>query len=280
MRRLWSLARSTGPLVVEATGSDMHVEGDDEFDAGYRTDRVAVLAHWASDPVVGRSVAELTRALIHNQYRVVLVSSAEGDGPLAWTDRPSGVTVLRRPNVGYDFGSWACALARYPRIAETSHVLLLNDSLAGPFEPIDHLLDKFHGSSADVWGMTDTTQFSYHLQSYCLGFLRGSLQEPSLARFWRGIRVERSREDVIWQYEVGLGQLLAREHFVFEAAIPYYRVVTSGQNPTILGWRGLLDQGFPFVKRGLLRRPALAPDGFAVRGELERRFAIDVGEWE
>ncbi len=280
MRGLRSLAQRRLPLVVEATGSDIQVEGDDDLDGATGVERVAVLAHWAPDPLVGRSATELTRALRRHQYRVVLVSSAEGDGPLAWTDRPPGVTVLRRPNVGYDFGSWACVLARYPQIAEAPRVLLLNDSLAGPFEPIDHLLEQFHMSEADVWGMTDTTQFSYHLQSYCLGFLKGILQETSLARFWRGIRVERSREDVILQYEVGLGQLLVREHFVLEAAIPYWRVVSAGQNPTIIGWRALLDQGFPFVKRGLLRRPALAPDGFAIRGELERRFGIDVGEWD
>ena len=28
---------------------------------------------------------------------------------------PDGVAVVRRPNVGYDFGSWGAALAAYPR---------------------------------------------------------------------------------------------------------------------------------------------------------------------
>jgi lipopolysaccharide biosynthesis protein len=208
------------------------------------------------------------------------VSTSAGTADLEWAaERPPGVTVVRRPNIGYDFGSWATALDRFPAIATSPHVLLLNDSLVGPFQPIGHLLERFHQSAADVWGMTDTTQFRHHLQSYCLGFKGGTLREPSLSRFWRAVRVESSREDVIWRYEIGLSQLLDREKFVSDAAIPYWRVVGEKQNPTILGWRRLLDEGFPFVKRQLLREPHIAPDGPEVSAEVRRRFGVEVDDW-
>jgi lipopolysaccharide biosynthesis protein len=158
-------------------------------------------------------------------------------------------------------------------------VLFLNDSLAGPFQPIDHLLEHFHSCAADVWGMTDSSQFGRHLQSYCLGFRGHSLREAPLARFWRGIRVEVSKDDVIWWNELGLSRLLGKERFVMEAAIPYQQVVGEGQNPTIVGWRRLLDLGFPFVKRQLFRQPEVAPDGAMVRDEIRRRFGVDVDEW-
>ena len=47
----------------------------------------------------------------------------------------------------------------------------------------------------------------------------------------------------------------------------------------IIGWRGLLERGFPFVKRELIRHPHLVPDGGDVRAELRRRFDVDVDEW-
>ena len=116
-----------------------------------------MLAHWAPYSRLSRSVEELTSALVGHEYQVVLVSTAEGAAPLEWSQsKPANVTVLRRPNLGYDFGSWAIALDRYPQIAAAQSVLLLNDSLAGPFGPIDRLLAKFHGSAADAWGVTDT----------------------------------------------------------------------------------------------------------------------------
>jgi lipopolysaccharide biosynthesis protein len=280
MRWLRRLSGRRGPLVLEAQQSAVHVEGEDLLGRARSTERIAVFAHWAADARVSRSAVELTRALLGFGYEVVFVSAAEGTAPLEWAaDRPAGVTVLRRPNIGYDFGSWATALDRYPAIAATPHVLLLNDSLVGPFQPIDHLLERFHESAADVWGLTDTTQFCHHLQSYCLGFKSRTLLEAPLSRFWLDIRVEPSRERVIWHNEIGLGRLLDRERFVTEAAIPYWRVVRENQNPTILGWRGLLDEGFPFVKRQLLLQPHVAPDGPHVRAEILRRFGVNVDAW-
>jgi hypothetical protein len=268
------------PLVLDAQRSSVRVEADARSDPSTFRGRTAILAHWAADGRVGRSASELTRAVHNVGYDVVVVSTAPGVTPLEWTGgRPPGVVVLRRPNVGYDFGSWATALARYPTIADSNHVLMLNDSLVGPFQSIEHLLDRFHASAADVWGITDSTQFHYHLQSYCLGFTRQCLRVPPLARFWQGIRSWPSRSEVIQANELGLSRLLAREHFVTEAAIPYWRTVKEAQNPTILGWRRLLDLGFPFVKRQLLQEPDVAPDGAQVRVEIWRRFGVRVDEW-
>ena len=281
MRRFGRRWARRGPPVLDAQHrAAVRVEGEDAVGEVAGVNGTAVLAHWSPAGTVGRSATELMAALVRGGYGVVLVSTTEGTANLEWVlERPPGVTVLRRPNVGYDFGSWATALDRFPAIAASSRVLLLNDSLVGPFQPIDHLLERFHHSAADVWGLTDTTQFRHHLQSYCLGFKGGSLRESSLARFWRDIRVERSREDVIWRYEIGLSQLLDRERFVTEAAIPYWRVVGEKQNPTILGWRRLLDEGFPFVKRQLLQQPHIAPDGVQVGAEIRRRFGVQVDEW-
>lgn len=280
MRRLFRLPGRRHPRILEAGQSEIRVEGVDHLATPRSLARVAVIAHWSPDCRLSRSVVELTAQLANHDYAVVLVSTAPGSGALEWTGpKPDNVTVLRRSNVGYDFGSWAVALDRYPSIAGAEHVLLLNDSLAGPFRPIDHLIDHFHASGADVWGLTDTSQFRHHLQSYCLGFKGGCLREAPLVQFWRGIRVEASRDDVIWRNEIGLSRLLDRERYGIDAAISYRRVVREGENPTILGWRPLLDIGFPFVKRQLLRQPEVAPDGSMVRTEVERKFGVILDEW-
>jgi len=137
----------------------------------------------------------------------------------------------------------------------------------------------FHASSADAWAITDTTQFGHHLQSYFFGFPGRSLRERPLRRFWREIRVEATKDDVIWRNEIGMSSLLRRERFAWDVAVPSARIVSNGKNPTIFGWRALLDRGVPFVKRELLRRPEVAPDGDQVRLELRRRFGVDVDEW-
>jgi lipopolysaccharide biosynthesis protein len=280
MRRIFRLPRRNGPLVLQAQNSWIRTEGADVLSSAGGPSRVAVIAHWTPDSRISRSVSELVRSLVNHAYQVVIASAAEGEAPLEWPDvRPAGVIVLRRANVGYDFGSWATALDLYPGISTSDQVLLLNDSLAGPFQSIEALLLHFDRTAADIWGLTDTCQFGKHLQSYCLGFKRGCLSEPVLARFWRSIRVEGSRDDVIMRYEIGLGRLLQREGFSVDAAIRYGRVVRDGENPTIIGWRRLLDIGFPFVKRQLLRQPHVAPDGSLVREVVERKFGLNLDEW-
>jgi lipopolysaccharide biosynthesis protein len=229
---------------------------------------------------VRRSPRTLVGALIEAGYATILVSTAEGAAPLEWTDgRLSDVTVLRRPNLGYDFGSWATAMHSYPSLRSARMVLLMNDSLAGPFAPIDHLLGRFHRSTAQVWAMTDTEQLGHHLQSYCLGFREGCLDDRPLRRFWERIGAETSRDDVIDRYELGLGRILRRAHYSTDVAIEGWRVVDGDDNPTIIGWRRLLDLGFPFVKRQILREPGVCPDGAAVPAELRRRFGVEAADW-
>ncbi len=278
MKMLPSFRSRRRPRVLD--GQVVRVEGSEDLASISSPARIALIAHWAPDNRVSRSVVELTRALTDDGFAIVLVSTAEEPGPLAWYEgRPEGITVLRRGNVGYDFGSWATALNRYPHVADADEVLLVNDSLAGPFRSIGRLLGKFHGTGADVWGITDTTQHTHHLQSYCLGFKHQVLREAPLAAFWRNIRVEPSRDDVIQRYELGLGRMLHREAYSLDPAIPYRLVVGEGCNPTIHGWKRLLDLDFPFVKRELLRKPEVAADGEDVREEIANRFGVEVSDW-
>jgi Rhamnan synthesis protein F len=281
MRRLFRRGSGDRLPLLSVERDGVQVEGVDRLASAESLDRVAVLVHWAPDSRLSHSVSEFTKSLTGHGYPVLLVSAAEGPAPLEWPDgEPPNVTVLRRRNLGYDFGSWAVALDRYPAIAASNQVLLVNDSMAGPFEPIDHLYKKFDDTGADVWGLTDSSQLgTHHLQSYCIGFKGGCLGEPPLAKFWRDIYVEPTRDDIIQRYEIGLSKLLHREHFTVDAAFRHAQVVRGGDNPTIHGWLRLLELGLPFVKRQLLRQPELTPDGANVRSELLRRYGVDADDW-
>lgn len=244
------------------------------------SDRYAVLAHFSTEPQVSLSFRSLVEALVGLGHQVVVVSSATCPEPLDWADAELGDTrVLRKPNVGYDFGSWAVGLAMTPEAARAEHVVLANDSLVGPFAPIDSLLDRFYRSPADVWGLTETLQFTRHLQSYFLGFRGGVLTEPPLARFWAGVRHYEDKQLVIHRNEIGLGQLLQAEGYAVDAAFVAGHVVDPADNPTIAGWRTLLDRGMPFVKREIVRSPELAPQGDEIADELRRRYGVEVSEW-
>jgi hypothetical protein len=47
----------------------------------------------------------------------------------------------------------------------------------------------------------------------------------------------------------------------------------------IIGWRRLLELGFPFLKREILRDPAVAPDGEEAPAVVAEVFGVDVADW-
>ncbi len=271
--------RRNRPAVVESLVSQVVCEHGSPQNFG-TPERVALLVHWAKQPVVSRSFRELTHQLAELDYRTVIVSAAEFSQPLDWGGAiPAQTIVFRKPNLGYDFGSWAVGLGMLPAIAEAPRVILANDSMLGPFSDIAPLLADFDSTLVDVWGLTDTRQFSHHLQSYFLGFRDGVLAERPLRDFFSGVREERSKWEIVKHNELALSALLRREGYLIKPAFRGEDVVGAGQNPVIAGWRQLLELGFPFVKRQILSDPTVAPRSEQVAGVVEAVFGARIEDW-
>ncbi len=274
----WHWRRGSG----EPVDPTLEWESGPRLSEQWRPERVAVLAHWSADGSLSRSIRGLAGSLSEFGFQVVVVSAAEFDGerPGGWPDQPQSACVFRRPNSGYDFGTWAATLSELPQIRSAREVILANDSMVGPFTPLSPLLDRMLRTPADVWSLTDSVQFGWHPQSYFVGYRNGVLEEPAMRSFWGSVRVHGSKDDVIRRYELGLGRLLLREAFSTAVAFPSQSVVTNrGDNPTIRAWRTLLDAGLPMVKRQLLAEPEVAADSGDVAAEVHRRFGTEVKEW-
>lgn len=245
-------------------------------------DKIAVVVHWSDHPRVSRSAQVLLGEFVAAGYSAVMVSAATCPEPLIF-DQPDltrDVTVLRRPNVGYDFGSWACLLHAYPRAKSAARLVLANDSLVGPFESLSPILDGFDACPTDIWGITGTTQDTAHLQSHFVGYKDGVLTEPVLSRFWDDVRLERTKRDLILRYEIGLSRLAFAEGYVLAAHFPWNWVTSLGGNPTSAGWRRLIMRGFPFVKREIvLRPPPEVPDADDIPAVVRERWGQDVLQW-
>lgn len=264
--------------VLDAVLPSVKIDGDSKVLEGAQ--RIAIIASYSANRVVSRSLARLVSELEDAQYAVVVVRASEDEGPLIWpTDVKIGAIVVRKKNFGYDFGSWATGIALFAGHLGAPYVLLANDSLVGPFSSLKPMIRDFENSTFDVWGATNTTQFSVHLQSFLLGFRGGILQDAPLQQFWQGLRQEKNKQLVIEKYELGLSRLLYVEGYVSGPWLDSERVVELGQNPTIQGWQRLLELGFPFVKRELLTNPAIIENGYKVASFVESKFDADPHEW-
>jgi lipopolysaccharide biosynthesis protein len=243
-------------------------------------DRVAVVAQYSRTPRLSRSFQRLVEQLRANDYFVIVSSTTEA-GELEWPEgRPAGVSILRRPNIGYDFGSWAVALNSFPQVRVAARVLTVNDSIVGPFSALAPLIRNFEDAGTPVWGAVRSHQFAPHLQSYFLGFSGGTvLARGPIRRFWRGVSVQGTKTDVIWKYEIGLSQLLRKAGIDSATAFDGMDVVGVGVNPVIIGWHSMLVRGFPFVKRELLVRPEVAPDSAEIPRVISDLFDEEIAAW-
>ncbi len=264
--------------------------------------RVALFAHFHRRGAVYDHVLHYVSELAANGFSVIFVSNSGRLAPDAVDRlRPLCAAVLVRRNIGYDFGAWreAIELLGLPR-PNTDMVVLANDSVYGPLLPIGETLGRIDFDQSAVWGLTESWQMGYHLQSYFLAFGPRALHNPAWARFWQAVRPAPSKHWVIRQYELGLSQAMIRAGFDCKAVWSYDELTggidpdlfsVSGEeddrepdplvvararhtrqirsrvvervplNPTSDLWRQLLQKRYPFIKRELLRdNPTFIPD--------------------
>lgn len=248
----------------------------------WRPERVAVIAHWSEDGRCSRSLRTLATEFTECGFEVLVVSANERApvGAGQWPGGGDPVSLYRRPNSGYDFGTWAAALEGFPGIGAAQEVILANDSMVGPFASLREVVERGLRMHADVWSVTDSRQFGWHPQSFFVGYRGGVLAEPALRNFWRGIRVQESKGSIIRKYELGLGRLLSREGYSAAAVFPCESLVHGRrQNPTIRAWRSLLQAGFPMVKRQLLTDPEVAKDSAEIADDVFARYHTDINDW-
>ena len=148
---------------------------------------------------------------------------------------------------GYDFSAYTLALGAIADHSPGADVLVLNDSVVGPFTDLRPFIDR------TPWGLTGFTASSLaenHLQSYAFvlrNVVPGLLQRlrsvfpPDIAFDDAG--------DVILCQELSFARVASR-HMTVGAC--WYSVFERVPDPTLVKPLELLDAGFPFMKTSVL----------------------------
>lgn len=239
-----------------------------------------MVAHYSLGPVQSRSLSEYLAALDSAGYLPVLISTTSGNTPLRFPHgAPDRLIVVRRENIGYDFGSWAHLLTQAPLLREANTVLLTNDSLLGPFEPIDDLLEAASRPGPDIAPLTMSRQGHIHAQSFFLAFHGGTLNERPWRDFFKAVRPQATKERIVHQYELGLTKHALREAYSISPLIPTAILDVNRRNPTLDGWRQLIEAGAPFLKRTILTEPGLNLMAEDAKDFVFQRFGVNLNDW-
>ena len=246
----WEI-RKTGPTVWDVVHEDLTIEASN---ANIDAPKIALLAQWSRSSQLSHSTVVLINELLANQYEVVMVSACEEEAKLGLPDElKSKITIIRKPNYGYDFGSWSVAFHLFPELFNREELLILNDSNAGPFGPLEGVLSKLAGSQFDVTGITDSLQIRYHLQSYMVHFKNGALAVDALRNFWLNVREQEEKMAIVQAYELGLSSVTQSSGLFTGAIYPWNLITDYWENPSVSGAKRLLEIGLPLVKREVIR---------------------------
>ena len=246
--------------------------------------RVCLFAQFNPRHRIRAHVVHYVGALQACGFQTVVACSGDRLPPLE--DREAlydtGASIVFRPNRGLDFGAWG-DLVEQGHADGADAVLLANDSVFGPFRPLEPLLRRMNGRGYDVWGMIESLQHTWHLQSWFLHFTGDAFRHPEVARVFSLPFESMDKGEVIERGELGLGRALRAAGLRCGAVV---RQRDAGwvarrrpANMMHLDWHYNLVSGrLPFLKSDLLRTNAMnlpwAPEWERV---LRERFQVETG---
>ncbi|MBO9622437.1 MAG: hypothetical protein J7500_06975 [Sphingomonas sp.] len=164
---------------------------------------------------------------------------------------------------GFDFSAYSLALAEVAGRSPGADLLVMNDSVLGPFGDIEAAIAR---SPWDLTGFTASWLFENHLQSYA--FHLREVTPERIRAFGSAIpqRVSLdSYRNVINVQETRFARLAARR---MRVGAMWYAKGPALHDPSLQCALDLAEAGFPFVKRSLLGRYSHFQDREAIEALL------------
>jgi lipopolysaccharide biosynthesis protein len=256
------------------------IEGDDPLrDAP----RAAVYVHFDKGGIVHDYVVHELCELVGAGYRITFVSNAP-DLPAESRTRvqPLCKELIWRFNTGYDFGAYKDGIASIAGLDQLDSLILMNDSVYGPFWNLRDTLAKIDVATTDFWGIADSFENRYHIQTFFMVFMPNALRSTAFKDFWSRLLYIDHRMWIIRNAEVRLTQVLQEAQLRTGVLAPYGAVAATARerlarqtppefkraaferfcahvmkdgvvNPTQFFWDVLItDYACPFIKRDLL----------------------------
>jgi lipopolysaccharide biosynthesis protein len=178
---------------------------------------------------------------------ILVVCATERRGGVPDDLRSYADALLWKDLPGYDFSAYAAALHELARHSPGANVMILNDSVFGPFSDLRPYVLQ---ARWDLQGFTASSTGENHIQSYA--FVVKGLDSERLqhlgAPFSERVAYTRAG-DVILCQELRFARLAS--HHMRVGAV-WYSDGTQVSDPMLMRPVELCREGFPFVKKSLM----------------------------
>jgi len=254
----------------------------------YSSDKVIIFSHFDKDNIIDPYVQFCLNEMHKIGWVIIFVTSCHklAKNEIAKIEQIVCTVILSDGN-GRDWGNYALGFRFAYELAIPSKLILMNDSVYGPFHSIKNIFKKADSFDADFWGLTDSPQHRYHLQSYFLYFKPSICLHQTFINYWESFIPQPNKDLIIERNEIDFSQHFINLGFNPAALYPYSDLVKIGRssnyaassllkknehvNPSHYFWDILLVfYKFPFIKVELLRdNPSQIPGIDLVRDILK-----------
>lgn len=230
--------------------------------------RLAVYAAWDGNGYVDKADLYYIRALKEVVDNVIYVCDNGLVAGEAEKLSREVCCILAASHGEYDFGSYKRGFAyaqNYGLLDGVEELIFCNDSCYAPVHPFKPVFDEMQGKKCDFWGITENTEFSRHIQSYFMVFRPQVFQSKVFNQFITGITAQKTVQDVIENYEVGLSETLINAQYTYKSYIPYpeqYPLPLRGATNLTACPVWMIKQGSPLVKKKSFKEKISNEEGF------------------
>ena len=169
----------------------------------YSSKKVAIYSHYDIDNIVDPYVVRCLQELRNQNWIIIFVTSSINLHSKEISKIKNLVTViLFSDGKGRDWGNFALGLRFAYDMDFPKSLLLMNDSLYGPFTSLEEIFDSADKSEADFVGLTDSFQHHYHLQSYFIYCKSSVCTHPTFLNFWKYFLPQNNKDEIIFNNEI------------------------------------------------------------------------------
>ncbi|QCB46338.1 rhamnan synthesis F family protein [Hydrogenophaga sp. PAMC20947] len=251
--------------------------------------KFCVYSHFDPNGKLARYVKFYLEEITACGYDIIFVSTSQmvSDSDCKYLDNLCFKTLFRQ-NVGYDFSSYRKGIeVLFESGIQVDCLLIANDSVFGPISNLRSIMVQMENHVAEMVGLTDSFDLSYHIQSYFIHFKGNLLSSQVFRNFWDSVTLidnttPNFKQEIINRYEVGGTQYFISKGYKVAALFPFSDLLeqhfsavlkilknssmVAGVEPisefdlqfrlnaTHYYWRYLIEIGLPFIKRELLTK--------------------------
>jgi lipopolysaccharide biosynthesis protein len=220
-----------------------------ESNEKFKDKNIVIFAHYDPEYIIDDYVKNYLNELSSMGYIIVFVSTNKIKNK--YLKLTSIDNFIIRKGEGYDFTNWSCAFAAFPELFLANEILLCNDSVFAPINPLKPLHEIMNKIDCDFWGLSDSKEILPHLQSYYIVFRKKTIQTKIFRQLFQNNYVNNRKEAIFMETNLTLNLVragLKPASYVVSTQFPIKNI-----NYILFFWEPLVKWfDFPIIKRNLL----------------------------